>query len=397
MKSMIRVVLVDPLDDSRQALQRLLGGITSVWLAEICSSYAAALKSVSENTPDVALVALDADPEQAITLIQSIVRANPNAVVLPASRTRDSETILRVVRAGAREFLSLPAEFDELLAAIERLVPADNDAGAATRRGAHVITVVGAAGGIGCTSVAMNLAATLAADNLHSVALADFDLLLGSVDTCLDIIPDQTLLEVAQNVDRLDLTLLKRTLSRHSSGLYVLPHPVSMEDVAKIDPEALRRVVRLLKAAFPIVVIDASKALQGSDFVALEMADTILLVVELDLACLRNSTRLMQLFRQYEGLADRVRVVVNRVGSSVTDISLKKAAETLNMPISWQIPNSFKVFSQARAKGVPIATESPGCRAHRAFVELAREFQAQQPQAPPSPKTPWARLAGLLL
>jgi pilus assembly protein CpaE len=258
-----------------------------------------------------------------------------------------------------------------------------------------VITVTGAAGGIGCTTLAVNLATTLAKDPTQSVVLADFDLLTGSVDTCLDIIPDQTLLEVVQSVDRLDLTLLKRTLSRHSSGLYVLPHPVALEDLARIEPDALRRTVGLLKAAFTTVVIDASKSLQASDFVAFEMSDVILLVVELELACLRNTTRLLQLLRQYDRLADRIRVVVNRAGSSVTEISLKKAEETLNLPVSWQVPNAFKTVSRARSKGVTLEAEATGSRIHRAILEIANELHQPQGQDAGPAKPRRSRLAAL--
>jgi pilus assembly protein CpaE len=394
MKSMIRVVLVDPTEASRQSLHRMLSGISSVWLAEVCTSYQKAAKSIADNAPDLALVALDADPEQALTLIQTLVRSNPNTVVLPASETRDSELILRVIRSGAREFLSLPAGVEELLGTIERLVPLNRTAGSAKRRGSQVIAITGASGGIGCTTLAINLATILAKEPDHNVVLADFDLLLGAVDTCLDIIPDQTLLEVAQNIDRLDLTLLKRTITRHSSGLYVLPHPVAMEDAAKIDPDALRRAIGLLKAAFQTVIIDTSKSLQASDFVAFEMADSILLVTELDLSCLRNSARLLKLLRQFDGLAEKVKVVVNRGGSSVSEISLKKAEETLGVPVSWQIPNAFKAVSLARSKGVPIETEAPGSRIHRSLLEVAQAFQEPSPERLET-KSRRNRLAGL--
>lgn len=394
MKTMIRVVLVDPLESSRQALQRLLGGITSVWLAEVCSTYQAALRSVAENSPDLILVVLDADLEESVAVIQSILRANPAAVVLPLSRCRDPELILRSIRAGAREFITLPVELDELMRAIERLVPAGTDAGPASRRASQVIAITGAAGGVGTTTLAVNLAAALASDPDRTVVLADFDLLLGSVDTCLDIIPDQTLLELSQNVDRLDLTLLKRTITQHSTGLYVLPHPVAMEDVARIDPDSLRRVLALLKAAFNTVVIDTSKSLQASDFVAFEMADTILLVVELDLSCLRNSARLMQLFRQFEGMAEKVRVVVNRVGSSVTEISLKKAEETLTLPVSWQIPNAYKSINLARSKGITVEAEAHGSRVHRSFLEIARDLRLPS-AGTEQPRPKRSRLAAL--
>ena len=161
-------------------------------------------------------------------------------------------------------------------------------------------------------------------------------------------------------------------LTRHSSGLYVLPHPVVMEDAAKIDPDALRRMLTLLKAAFPSVLIDTSKGLQSSDFVAFEMADVILVVLQLDLTCLRNTARLLQMFQQFDGLTERVRLVVNRLGSHDAEISLKKAEETLRMPISFQIPNASKVVFAARAKGVPIDAIATGSRAHQSILQIAR-------------------------
>ncbi len=370
MKEAIRVVLIDPMDDSRPALQSLLSGLGAVWLTEVCARYAGAAKAVAEQMPDLTIVNLDADPEQAIMLIAELHRAAPGAAILPASRVRDGDIILRVIRAGAREFLTLPADPEELLAAIERLVRPAHEG--ASRLGGRVVSFVGASGGVGCTSVAVHLATLLAREQSCSVALADFDLLLGAVDACLDIVPDYTLLEVAQNADRLDLTLLKRSLTRHSSGLYVLPRPIALEDAAKIDPEALRRVIALLKAAFGIVLIDPSKGLQASDFVAFEMSDLIILVVQLELTCLRNTGRLLQLFRQFDGLIDRVRVVVNRAGFRDCEISSKKAEETLNLPISWEITNSSREFASARARGIPLDVAAPKCHALRSLRDMAR-------------------------
>ena len=110
--------------------------------------------------------------------------------------------------------------------------------------------------------------------------------------------------------------LLKRSMTRHGSGLYVLPHPTDFEEAARIDPEALGRLLGLLKALFNTVVIDASKALQSSDLMAYETSDVILVVTQLDLVVLRNTARLLTLFRQTERLAGRVKLIVNRVSST---------------------------------------------------------------------------------
>lgn len=386
MKDAIRVLLVDPNDDSRRALQNLLGGISTVWLAETCTAYQGMAKRVAEIAPELVLVNIDSDPEQAVFLIQSITQSNPSVTVLPASRAPDSTILLRVIRAGAREFLTLPTQASEVNDILSRLFNRQADASAATDRAPQVIAVTGAAGGVGCTSLCVNLATSLARSNTTEVILADFDLLFGCVDACLDIVTNNTLFTVVQNIDRLDLTLLKRSVTRHSSGLFVLPHPTAMEDAAKIDPDVLRRVLMLLKAAFPAVVLDTSKGLQTSDFLAFEMADVILMVVQLDLTCLRNTARLLHLFQQFDGLSEKVKLVVNRTGSNDTEISPKKAEETLKKPIEFNIPNATKVYRAARAKGVPIDEVAPGTRPHQAILSVARALRPSAAVAEGKPR-----------
>ena len=132
------------------------------------------------------------------------------------------------------------------------------------------------------------------------MALVDLDLCLGDADVFLDTIPDYTLVDVAQNVTRLDFSLLKRSLTKHSSGVYLLPRPVQLEDVGLVGADDLQRVIGLLKATFTHLVLDLSKGYTPIDLVALEMATHILLVTQLDLPCLRNVVRLMMSFGQME-------------------------------------------------------------------------------------------------
>lgn len=385
MKDTIRVILIDPTDESRLTLLRVISGVPDLWLAEVCASYQGAANRVAEINPELAIVVMDSDFEQSFALIQQVIQQSPGVVVLPASRQHDTATILRVIRAGAREFLTLPTRPEELLESVNRITVRTIEKPDEGNRGPQLIAVTAAAGGVGCTSLAVNLATTLAKASSHETILVDFDLMFGSIDACLDMVTDNTIQGIVQNVDRLDQTLLKRSLTRHASGLYLLPHPTTMEESAQIDPEALRRVMMMLKASFPSVIIDTSKGLQSSDFLAFEMADVILLVIQLDLTCLRNTARLLHLFHQYEGLSDRVRLIVNRAGAHDSEISLKKAEETLQMPISWQIPNATKAFNLARARGVPLDEVASGSKAHQAILEVAgamRPFPVIEPSKP---------------
>ncbi len=210
--------------------------------------------------------------------------------------------------------------------------------------------------------------------------------MFGSVDACLDIVTDNTLTNVIQNFERLDLMLLKRSMTRHGSGLYVLPHPTDLEEAARIDPETFGRLLGLLKAAFNTVVIDASKSLQSSDLMAYEMSDVIIVVSQLDLMVVRSTSRLLTLFRQAERLVDRVKLIMNRTGSYESEISLRKAEETLKMPVSWQIPNSSKSFQTARVKGVPLSEVAQGSRPHQVFLEMARSVRPIAADEPSKPR-----------
>jgi pilus assembly protein CpaE len=384
MKDLIRIVLIDPNPESRDALRRLLGTIGTFWVAEVLDTYREAAARVAAITPDLIVVALDHDAQQGIELIGAVTQANPHATVLPASRSSDSSLILRAIRAGAREFLTLPGEPAELMGIAGRLLRGGEESRAQAAGGRRVVTVTGASGGVGVTSVAVNLATTLAVSKDQETILLDFDMIFGSCDAALDIVTANTLYTVLQNFERLDATLLKRSMTRHASGLYVLPHPQAVEEIAKVDPETLQRLLGLLKAAFGTVVIDTSKGLQSSDFAAFETSDVILVVAQLELTCLRNTARLIALLQQFDGLSDRIKLVMNRAGSSDGEISPAKAEETLKMPISWQIPNATRIWQAARIQGAPIADVAKGSRPHQVFLEMARALRptVEEPAKP---------------
>jgi pilus assembly protein CpaE len=122
MKDLIRIVVIDPNGESRDALRRLVGAIDGFWVAEVLEGYRGAAARVAEVAPDLTIVALDHDPQQAVEVIAAATQANPQAAVLPASRGSDSALILRSIRAGAREFLALPAEPAEVLEIAGRLL-----------------------------------------------------------------------------------------------------------------------------------------------------------------------------------------------------------------------------------------------------------------------------------
>src|SRR5207244_3726064 len=132
----------------------------------------------------------------------------------------------------------------------------------ARQQATQVVAVLGSRGGVGCTTLAVNLGCTLAADPDNSVALIDLDLALGDADVSLDLMPDHTLSDLAQNIERLDMNFLKRSLTRHeATGLSVLCHPLHLAEVNNIHADHLQRIINLLKVSYNHLILDLSKSL----------------------------------------------------------------------------------------------------------------------------------------
>ncbi len=359
MSNVLRLAIVDPKDDTRERLKAMLLGMDIVWLEAECSRYEFFPDVISQSKPDVGVISLDADPVKAITLLERMRSDAPECSILAVSSTTDGQLILRAMRAGAKEFLTLPATLEEMMSALSRIADSKFGGIDGKSRSSKIIAVAGSSGGVGCTSLAVNLGCILAANPENSVALVDLDLAIGDADVFLDTIPDYSLVDVTQNIARLDFQLLKRSLTKHSSGLYLLPRPVQLQDVSLITPETLRRVFGLLKATFTHIVIDVSKGFNSTDLAAFEFANDVLMVAQLDLPCLRNLVRLLMSFDEVEGLRDKLKIIVNRVGLESGQIKLKKATETIGREIFYQIPNDYRTMVEVRNNGVPLLEQAP--------------------------------------
>ncbi|HUG94161.1 MAG TPA: response regulator, partial [Planctomycetaceae bacterium] len=382
MKTVVRLAVVDPNDSSRASLKNLLLGLDMVWLEAECSRYEFFADVITQTQPDIALVSLDADASKGLALIARLTQDVPGCNVLVVSSSQEGSLILQAMRNGAKEFLSYPLRLEDFLAALDRIKQLSGGRGGDGRvRSCQVYTVAGVSGGIGCTSLAINLACILARHERNSVAILDLDLALGDADVWLDIIPDYTIQDVAENITRLDYSLLKRSLTKHECGAFLLPRPVHMEDTSSITPDELRRVVALLKATFTHLVIDVTKSYAALDLAAMEMSDHVLLVTQLDLSSLRNVVRLMQYFDQRDGLADKVKVIVNRLGLEDSQISLSKAVETVGRDIYWQIPNDYATMVESRNNGVPLTMQAPRAKLTRAIEQLAQSLDAESASA----------------
>jgi pilus assembly protein CpaE len=384
---MQRIAIVDPTESSRESLRALLLGVDFVWLEAECARYEYFFDVIQQSMPDLAVVALDGDKGKALQMISELSVEYPQLPILTISH--DHQALLQSLQRGAKYFLTHPVGLEDLLVALRRAV---NDAGGVVEGngnhpslggltrghgGSQVIAVLGSRGGVGTTTLAVNLAATLASDPNNGVALVDLDLALGDADIALDVngMENISIADLARNIERLDMNFLKRALVRHEgTGLAILRHPLEIQEIGVLHEGHIERILNLLKVSYTHLVLDLSKCLLPTDMMAMRMADDILLTAQLELSSLRNVVRLMHLLGGEEHLSEKVRVVVNRVGAESVEegISLKKAEDVIGKPIYWQVPNDAKAVIAARVAGEPLVRHNPKCRVQQAIAGLAQ-------------------------
>lgn len=380
---MQRVAIVDPNESTRESLRTLLLGVDFVWLEAECARYEYFFDVIQTNTPDLAIVALDADKSKALQMIGQISAENPKLPILTISH--DHQALLMSLQKGAKYFLTHPVTLEDMLAALRRALGeaggtvAEQSLGPSGRQSgaSSIVAVLGSRGGVGTTTLAVNLAATLAADPASAAALIDLDLTLGDADIALEVngFENISIADLARNIERLDMNFLRRAMTKHeASGLSILRHPLEIAEVGLIHEDHVARVLNLLKISYTHLVLDLSKCLQATDLIALRMADTILLTAQLELSSLRNVVRLIHVLNAEEGLSDKVRVVINRFGADTVEegISLKKAEEVIGKPIFWQIPNDPKAVIAARVAGQPLVKHAPKSRVQQSLAGLAQ-------------------------
>lgn len=242
----------------------------------------------------------------------------------------------------------------------------------------RTVALLGAQGGAGCTTLAVNLACTLALAGPNRVALVDLDLCLGDADVWLDLVPSATLADVVREFELLDLARLERLLETHKpTGLRFLAHPSQIGDATLVEARHLRRVLDLLRSEYTHVLLDVGKlgkSLTPMDIAALQLVDAVLLVLQSDISGVRNAIRLLLTLKEHEGLEEKTLVIMNRFDAVATEIGQKKVEESLGKPLFAKVPDDTKAASAARAAGQPLPLHSPKSPVQASLATLARKL-----------------------
>ena len=395
---MHRIAIVDPNEASRESLRTMLLGVDFVWLEAECARYEYFFDVIQQSSPDLVVVSLDGDKPRALGMVGQLATEYPGMPILTVSS--DSQALLQSLSRGAKHFLTSPVTLEDLVGALRRSLheiptAASERAGVSApsspKQAAQIISVLGSRGGVGCTSIAVNLAASLASWPENAVALIDLDLAMGDADIAVELPGNDNISmgDLARNIERLDMNYLKRALVKHpGTGMSVLRHPLEIHEISGIHEGHVERILNLLKISYSHLILDLSKALLPTDLMALRMSNLVLLVAQLELSSLRNVVRLIHSLSMEGDMGDRIRVVVNRAGSEIADdgITVKKAEEVIGKPIFWQVPNDSKPMIGSRVAGQPLIKFAPKSRAHQSLLGLAQAITGKSPVAEPAAK-----------
>jgi pilus assembly protein CpaE len=367
--SALRAVLVDSDAGARAATRRLLVDIPSVTLVGDYSDLAEALVHAPATRPDLLVVEVDGNESStAVTAIEQLARKLPETAILAIGQGVSAELVIRVLRAGALEFLRRPVERVDLVAALEKLARFRGSA-APQRNPGRTTSIFAAKGGLGATTLAINLGVSMAERAEAKTLLVELDTRQSDIVTFLDLKPRYSIHDVVENIGRMDESLLRGLLTRHASGLWTVPGPTRLER-GQFSPEQVSGAVELLKSHFDHVLMDLRHDFDPATVAALEASDVILFVTSLDVAALRSGAAALAAFRHLGLDSRKVKVVVMRDGTG-DSVTVKHARSTLGLPIYWRTPSDYQTVVASINAGRPVVTASPRAKVSKNLRELA--------------------------
>lgn len=328
------------------------------------------------------------DVRRDLARIRQAVETRRVGEFMVVSEQRDPEVVIAAMRAGAKEFIPWPAAEAELREAMTRFLERmDRATTPAPERNdglsGHVVHVIGAKGGVGVTTIAVNLALECAALRKGgTLALVDMHLPFGEAPMFLDLECEYSWAEIARDVTRVDDAFVSGLMTRHESGVDVLPAPDKVEDVEISGPDAAKAMLSMLRGMYDLVIVDGNPYLDETSVKAIEASDEVLLVVQLSLPCLANAKKLIDTFQEADpGTAAKINVVVNR-HLSKSEISVAEAEEILGRRVFARIENDYAGTLTAINQGKSLREVAPKSMALRDIEAMARRLSGPPPAGP---------------
>ncbi|MDO8297983.1 MAG: CpaE family protein [Caulobacter sp.] len=333
----------------------------------------------NQPTPSLVIVeSLDPAPELLAQLDRLAEVCDPGTKVMTIGSANDIALYRELMRRGVSEYLVPPLSPLQIIRSITSLY-ADPAAPFVGRQ----IAVVGARGGVGASTIAHNLAWSLAERMQAGTVLADFDLPFGTAGLDFNQDPLQGIADALGQPERLDPVLMDRMMARVTDRLSLFAAPATLEQDFEINPDAFEEVAQKIRAAAPFVVLDLPHAWSRWERKMLIGSDELIIVASPDLASLRNAKNMIDLVRQARPNDAPPRLVLNQVGvPGRPEIPAKDFGEALGLAPSLVLPFEPKAFGLAANHGQMLGEVAPKSKAAEGIDQLARLIARREPPPP---------------
>ncbi len=397
MTDQIRVLIVDDIPETRDHLAKLLGFETDIEVVGAAASGREALEMAARLTPDVVLMDINMPDMDGIAATERLSSEVPSAAVVMMSVQGEADYLRRSMLAGAREFLVKPFSSDELTASIRQVYTRERDklsriavqpapAGAGTGAAAsikstapgredaepgRIVAVFGPKGGVGRTTLAVNLAVAAATELGQRTCLVDASFQFGDVGVLLNLNPkNKSIADLVPELEAGEPESLDTFLINHSAGIRVLLAPPSPEMAELITPSGTKHVLEALRATHDVVIVDCMSSFNDTTLAILDLADTVLTMLSLEITSIKNIRLFLEVAEQLGYGSDKVRLVLNRADSSL-GIRVADVEHSIGRRVDHTIVSDGRSVVYALNRGVPFFLSNREAQVSQDVLRLA--------------------------
>ncbi len=393
----IRILLADDKIELRQNIKRLLSFEESIEVVGEASNGQEAIDVAKICRPDLLIMDINMPVIDGITATEIITSELPSVSVILTSVQGDQEFIRKAMKAGARDFLIKPFSNDELIDTIKSVFKSDQrkrqlytapTAGAAEGTGTarakgkkegEVVTLFATKGGVGKTTVLLNLAVTLSKYGGYKVAVVDFDLQFGDVAIMLNLIPSRNVISLLEEPPPwTSNVVLDYMIPHEQSGIEVLLAPSRPEYAEIVQVEHIEQTLMLLREQYDYILVDTSSMFRNIELSVLDASQQILVVTTLELSAIKDMKLCLDLLANLNYNPDKIRLVLNRGKPNVGGITYEDVQSGLKKEISALIPTEGRICIEAINKGTPFMLNDTSSELAVSFLKLAEIVTGQK-------------------
>lgn len=341
-----------------------------------------AIKKAEHLLPDIILMDIQIPVIDGINATEKITLAHPNIGVIIIAATADSDILKQAMLAGAGDFLYKDQiQEGEIAQAVRRLFLTQKTRSASLGsinmgdkeqkyRPPQVVTIFGAKGGAGKTTLSVNIAAAIARETKRKVALMDLNLQFGDVASYMNIQPRRTIAEFVQERNQWDTQLLNSYLIPHNSGVKILAAPLRPEDAELVTSEQVEKIITILRQSFDYIIIDSPPYISDTLLTALDTSNQIMLAMSMDLPAVKNVKLSLNLLDTLHH-SGKTKLVINR-GAKQFGVDIRDVEKTIDFRAAEEVPSDGNTVVNAANKGIPFVLSHPQAPVSKAVQRVAQ-------------------------